>query len=82
MVHNPSERLMITRGPKSSKRLSHDEAWLYCVTLTHEHKYDWRMPTRSEHTSIPPSTWFDFRFSHLNQHNATYTMPVTPVRDL
>jgi hypothetical protein len=83
MVYSPSERLMIKRGPGSPKRLCHDDAWLYCATLTHENKYDWRMPNRSEHTSIPPSTWFDGRFvAHVTEYHTSITMPVTPVREI
>ena len=73
---------MITRGPRSPKRLSHDEAWLYCSTLTHENKYDWRMPNRSEHTSIPPSTWFDGRFNQYTEYHTSMSMAVTPVREV
>lgn len=77
---------MIKRGPGSPKRLCHDDAWLYCATLTHENKYDWRMPNRSEHTTIPAGTWFDDRFAHLTNHrhsiDTTMKMYVTPVREI
>ena len=87
MVYSSSERLMIKYGPTSTELLSHDDAWLYCATLTHENKYDWRMPNRLEHTSIPPSTWFDGRFSHLDQISRNtdirrMKLGITPVRDL
>jgi hypothetical protein len=73
---------MIKRGPRSPKRLSHDEAWLYCATLTHENKYDWRMPNRSEHTSIPPGNWFDGRFNMYLEYHTIMSMAVTPVREI
>jgi hypothetical protein len=33
---------MIEFAPKSPLLL-YDEAWLYCITCTHNNKYDWRM---------------------------------------
>lgn len=40
---------MIEIAPLSDK-MSYDEAWLYCATLTHNNKYDWRIPTDYEFT--------------------------------
>ena len=39
---------MIELAPISPE-LGFDEAWLYCVTLTYNNKYDWRMPTSDEY---------------------------------
>jgi hypothetical protein len=39
---------MIEFGPKSPA-LAFDEAWLYCATLTHNNKYDWRMTNYDEY---------------------------------
>jgi hypothetical protein len=39
---------MIERAPRSTTRLTLDEAWLYTITLTHDNKYDWRLPTAQE----------------------------------
>jgi hypothetical protein len=47
--------------------LSYNEAWLYCVTCTHNNKYDWRYPTIGDVSVYPnilkysfsqPSEWF------------------------
>jgi hypothetical protein len=49
-----------------------DEAWLYCATLTHNNKYDWRMPTVSERKDIGLFDW--------DRDNSIYLM--IPVRDI
>jgi hypothetical protein len=41
---------MIEFGPELLRVLTYDEAWLYCATLTHNNKYDWRIPTDYEFT--------------------------------
>ena len=40
---------MIEIAPLSDK-MSYDEAWLYCATLTYKNKYDWRIPADAEFT--------------------------------
>jgi hypothetical protein len=42
---------MIERAPQSGLiqgKHFRDDSWLYCVTCTHDNKYDWRMPTPDE----------------------------------
>jgi hypothetical protein len=39
---------MIEHADISSHAITCDEAWLYCATLEHNGKYDWRMPLYSE----------------------------------
>lgn len=38
---------MIELGPVAP-RLTYEQAWLYTATLTHDHHFDWRLPTFTE----------------------------------
>jgi hypothetical protein len=40
---------MIDLAPPSPERVDYDTAWLHCATLTHDNKYDWRLPTHAEY---------------------------------
>lgn len=53
-----------------SQLLPYDTAWLYCVTCTHNNKYDWRFPTIADVTAVQ---------TIVGIHGWFY---VTPVRDL
>jgi hypothetical protein len=73
---------MIEIGPRTKKKMSYDDAWLYCATLTHDNYYNWRIPTQQEY--LDP----DFVHSHVwDQSDAkTYRLkdimfPTVPVRD-
>jgi hypothetical protein len=67
---------MIELAPTSKYTMTYDEAWLYCATLTHSNKYDWRMPTIQD-MDIDTEGWL------LNDEEVYYSWPmvVTPVRD-
>ena len=39
---------MIEYGLKLETAEVYDTAWLYCATQTHDNKYDWRLPTKTE----------------------------------
>jgi hypothetical protein len=39
---------MIEFAPELLRVTTYDTAWLYCATLTHNNKYDWRIPTARE----------------------------------
>lgn len=58
----------------NSPLLTYDEAWLYCITLTYDNKYDWRMPTIQD-LDIDIEGWL------LNDEDDLWPMVVTPVRD-
>jgi hypothetical protein len=74
--------------------LKWDEAWLYCITLTHDNKYDWRMPTNQDarQDSRTVMSWIDYGdndndFSQiLNQFRKStaefHTRLIIPVRDV
>lgn len=74
--------------------LKWDEAWLYCITLTHDNKYDWRMPTSQDarQDSRAVMSWIDYGdndndFSQiLNQFRKSteefHTRLIIPVRDI
>ena len=40
---------MIELAPVLDKWYTYDTAWLYCATLTHNNKYDWRLPSLDEY---------------------------------
>jgi hypothetical protein len=44
---------MIEYAPPTTECVDYDTAWLYCVTLAHDNKYDWRMPTHKEYETSP-----------------------------
>jgi hypothetical protein len=74
--------------------LKWDEAWLYCITLTHDNKYNWRMPTSQDakQDSRAVMSWIDYGdndndFSQiLNQlcknTEEFHTQLIIPVRDI
>jgi hypothetical protein len=73
--------------------LKWDEAWLYCITLTHDNKYDWRMPTNQDATqdSRAVMSWIDYGDNNdlgrvLNQLRKSteefHTHLIIPVRDV
>jgi len=73
--------------------LKWDEAWLYCITLTHDNKYDWRMPTNQDATqdSRAVMSWIDYGDNNdlgrvLNQLRKSteefHTRLIIPVRDI
>ena len=73
--------------------LKWDEAWLYCITLTHDNKYDWRMPTNQDATqdSRAVMSWIDYGDNNdlgrvLNQLRKSteefHTHLIIPVRDI
>ena len=51
---------MTESGMCSDHFLTYDEAWLFCITSTHNNKYDWRMMTRREFILYKPrELWFE-----------------------
>lgn len=63
---------MIEFAPCSA-RLPEDEAWLFCVTCTHDNKYDWfYYETDDGQLKIIGSTYADIRCAILYE--------VTPAR--
>lgn len=39
---------MIEIGPVSTTFFSYDAAFIYCITCTHDNKYDWRFPISND----------------------------------
>lgn len=58
----------------STPPLSYDEAFLYCLTLTHDNKKDWMMPLMLNYKD-PGWRLHDVR---RQKHHSRH--PVTPVR--
>jgi hypothetical protein len=57
---------MIEYAPKIEKDMSHDQAWLHCLTLDYNGHKDWRLPTYREYeTSKITMSWFEDRFIAL-----------------
>lgn len=86
---------MIEIAPKElqTNLLKWDEAWLYCITLTHDNKYDWRMPTNQDATqdSRAVMSWIDYgdnddpgRILNLFRKSTEefHTHLIIPVRDI
>ena len=88
---------MIEYADVSLHEITCDEAWLYCATLEHNGKYDWRMPTYSERieSSVMLATWDlgDYiNMSRVSEYNIPWlAVPrswrihryqVIPVRDI
>lgn len=69
-----------------------DEAWLYCITLTHDNKHDWRMPIETDATynRCIVESWIDYDHdipttvgnSRINEFLKFERMLVVPVRDI
>jgi hypothetical protein len=43
---------MIELSPIHEARFSYDAAFIYCITCTHDNKYDWRFPTVDDDTEL------------------------------
>ena len=72
---------MIEQAEPSLHKLSHDNAWLYCATFTHDNKYDWRLPTDHE-LNTNDLLICNFQFTWAEDDMATsYVLYVVPVRD-
>jgi len=72
---------MLEFGPETNDCIDYDRAWLYCVTCTHDNKYDWRLPTRKEYHNSPIiMSWFNCdNIQTLSYEKGGFR--VTPVRD-
>jgi len=57
---------------------TYDEAWLYCATLTHNGKYNWRIPTENEYLDYEIDGWLD----EEKDDYVLWPQQVTPVRDV
>jgi hypothetical protein len=76
---------MIEFGPELLRVLTYDEAWLYCVTLTHNGYRDWRIPTPEESRDLglsakmfPNSPWCHYSSSRI--FSGVTRNSVVPVR--
>ncbi len=74
---------MIEVAPILKINLSYDEAWLYCVTLTYNSKYDWRMPTSDEYDNCDEIDQESYDESDADRHDLIYlTLRTCPVRTI
>ncbi len=76
---------MIELAPMPTTRLTLDDAWIYTITLTHDNKYDWRLPTAWEFNNVmvgsPPLWIHEHLVSNINHYKfpsklACNTFPV------
>jgi hypothetical protein len=77
---------MIEHADESPHKITCDEAWLYCATLTHNNKYDWRMPTYDERMKLEFFDIWDI-VDYIDRPNAAWlnynaTCFIIPVRDI
>lgn len=81
--------MSIELSPKEYwKELRRDDAWLYCVTLTHNNKYNWRFPTYRELMGNESTAyisilgeWYAADLDVLNLDNLDDLYCIVPVRD-
>ena len=74
---------MIEVAPILKKYLSYDESWLYCVTLTYNSKYDWRMPTSDEYVNCDEIDQDSYDESDSERNRPIYwTLRTRPVRTI
>jgi hypothetical protein len=81
---------MIEVAPTPPKKMTYDEAVLYCQFLTHRGFTNWRLPTYEEwyDHSTTTLTWFEGRdirherLKTLTKISAKVTLTVLPVRDV
>ena len=71
---------MIEIAPKSRAKLCKNSAWLYCITCTHDNKYDWRFPTDHEFNSDHDLLRANYQFTWAEEDQAGYILYVIPVR--
>jgi len=73
---------MIESARISPDYLTFEEAWLYCLTLEHNGRYDWRMPIYTERINLGCfGTWnmiLQWKYEDLMKDK----MRVAPVRDI
>ena len=74
---------MIEPAPVSKDTLPFDIAWLYCATLTHDNKNDWRLPTFGEYVyeSITIEGGWYVLDSNSQSGVARYALPVRTIDD-
>ena len=74
---------MFEVAPILKKHLSYDESCLYCVTLTYNSKYDWRMPTSDEYDNCDEIDQESYDESDADRHDLIYlTLRTCPVRTI
>ena len=67
-------------GPVSSSNLTYDQAWLYCITLSHNGHKDWQMPSMGLWLSSHKIQGWASGHEHGNLFSTTQHRSVTPVR--
>lgn len=72
---------MIESARPSPHKITCDEAWLYCATLEHDSKYDWRMPTYYERINLEAYGAWDIHDFNFIGSETTHIYRIIPVRD-
>ena len=78
---------MIEYADVSLHEITCDEAWLYCATLTHNNKYDWRMPTYKERIASFDVSDISWDIDDVDNDSDVWSdssvvYPIIPVRDI
>lgn len=73
---------MIEQATTKRRYITYDEAWLYCATCTHKGHYDWRMPTKLEHSVRRYKPLILGQWYERGDYNISYRTYITPVRDV
>jgi len=72
---------MIEIGPQTKKKMSYDDAWLYCLTLTHNGYKDWRLPKILEYSSSSDFRLCWYEGDEYAGERHWHTVPVRDVND-
>jgi len=74
---------MIEKAPMTKHQLTFSEATMYCMTLAHDNKHDWRLPTVGEYMHMEEQCWFDMWYPVLDEFDMhpKSRLFALPVRD-
>ena len=73
--------MTIEIGPRVSTPIHYDEALLYCMTLSHNGYYDWRLPFARE-AIFESAIWVDENAVLYPKSHPYAKYPTIPVRDI
>jgi hypothetical protein len=73
--------MTIEIGPRVSTPIHYDEALLYCMTLSYNGYYDWRLPVASE-AIFEFAIWVDENGILFAKSHPYAKYPAIPVRDI
>ena len=73
--------MTIEIGPRTSTPIHYDKALLYCMTLSYNGYYDWRLPFARE-AIFESAVWVDENAVLYPKSHPYAKYPAIPVRDI